>query len=129
MRARLSLAFLASALSLSTAATAQLPVQTAFVACPTSVVYLESQVQTPARLISDSTRSPHLVSAASSAANTVQFVVDTLGVPDLRTVKTLRVSDSALVRRVIEIIPRWRYSPAVASGCKVPQRVTASVIW
>jgi hypothetical protein len=91
-------------------------------------VFRASEVQVTARFISDSTRSPRPSAAERQSPNVVQFVVDTLGAPDLRTLKWIHVTDSLLVRQAAATVGRWRYSPAVATACKVRQLVLTGVV-
>lgn len=112
--------------SVPVALSAQNPVQPTFAVCssrPMSAI----QVQTPVRFIGDSMRSPRPDSGAG--ANVVQFVVDTSGVPDARTFELRRVADSVLVAGVRRDLVLWRFTPAIASGCKVPQIVVTAVRW
>ena len=109
-------------------ARAQNPVQTTFATCPApSAIYSARQVQQPARLISDSLRLPRLSPDTAHARDIVSFVVDTLGVPERATFANVRAADSALVQRAGARLATWRFSPAVATGCKVRQRVVVSV--
>jgi hypothetical protein len=129
MRIQLALATVGLVLCVS-ASNAQSPVQSIFATCPTPArVYSALQVQTPAKLIPDSSGSQRSGAKPSQSANVVEFVVDTLGVPDTRTLKAHGVADTLDLKRAARAISGWRYSPAIASGCKVPQRVTADVVW
>jgi hypothetical protein len=108
---------------------AQNPVQSAFVVCPTGApVFSVRQVQTPARLLRDSSRSPEIQPAPVDAPNVVSFIVDTAGVPERASVTRVRVADSTLVDHAIRNLSSWRYRPAIASGCKVRQRVEVAVV-
>jgi hypothetical protein len=69
------------------------------------------------------------LATSAHSPTVVEFVVDTLGVPDLRTLLAKRGTDSLTIKQASQTVARLRYTPAVASGCKVPQRVSASVIW
>jgi hypothetical protein len=107
---------------------AQNPVQPIFAHCsaPTDV-FTELQVQRAARLVADSLRSPRPTAARSDSPNVITFIVDTLGVPERSSLSRVRTSDSALVERAASGFVRWRFSPAVASGCRVRQRVVVAV--
>lgn len=110
-------------------AKAQNPVQSVFTACPNPArVFRATEVQVTAHFMSDSTRSPRPSVADRQSPNVVQFVVDTLGVPDLGTLKWIRVTDSLLVRQAAATIGAWRYRPAIATACKVRQLVLTGVV-
>ena len=55
----------------------------------------------------------------------VQFVVDTLGLADMRTVRLLgpRQVYREFLQAVIDVLPKMRFSSAVYRGCKVKQMV------
>lgn len=127
MRLR-ALAVAACTTAVAGALGAQSPVQTVFAQCPsTTTIFSERQVQVAARFLADSSRSPRPATADPKSPNVVAFVVDTLGRPEPATLTRVRVTDSALVQRAAVGISEWRYSPAVASGCKVRERVVAAV--
>lgn len=89
--------------------------------------YFEFQVEVPARYLSDSVVSPvpraeHGVPTRELAA-LVQFVVDTAGVPDLRSYKILTATDPLLAAAGREVLARWRFAPARLGRCAVPQLV------
>lgn len=108
---------------------AQNPVQPIFASCASSSnwVATERQVTFPARLIRDTSLSPAPKAIDRSSGVSVQFVVDTLGVPDTATVRILGQHDSALARQVRSEVGKWRFTPAIASACKVRQVVTTSL--
>jgi hypothetical protein len=121
-------ALLVSALAVS--AKAQDPVQRVLTLCPTSGrVVSEREAGFAARFLSDSTASPRPTVTTRQSTDVVQFVVDTLGNPNPRTFKVVRATDSALVKQAELSLRRWHYSPAVATGCKVPQEVVTAVRW
>jgi periplasmic protein TonB len=53
----------------------------------------------------------------------VQFVVDTLGHPDMKSFKVLESSNELFVQSLKSALPRWRFYPAEAGGRKVRQIV------
>jgi len=53
----------------------------------------------------------------------VEFVVDTLGRPDMKSVKVLESSNELFVQALESALPRWRFYPAEARGRKVKQIV------
>ncbi len=59
----------------------------------------------------------------------VQFIVDTAGVPVSQSLRVLRRPDSLTVATVRASLSRWRYEPAIALTCKVPQLVQTSLRW
>ena len=121
-------ALLVSALAVN--AKAQDPVQTVFTLCPASGrVVSEREVGFPARFLSDSNASPRPTVTTRQSTDVVQFVVDTLGNPNPRTFKVVRVTDSVLVKQAERSLARWHYSAAVATGCKVSQEVVTAVRW
>ena len=93
----------------------------------------EFQTEQPAAYIGDSTMVPRPVTTRVADAHAhpevlVQFVVDTLGVPDPATLHTLRTSSRAAADSVRQVLTSWRFSPALVSGCKVPQIVQTEVV-
>jgi hypothetical protein len=53
-----------------------------------------------------------------------QFVVDTLGIPEVATVRDAGATNANYQQAVRDVIPRLRYSPAMLKGSPVPQLVT-----
>ncbi|MDP1858904.1 MAG: hypothetical protein Q8K82_09545 [Gemmatimonadaceae bacterium] len=53
-----------------------------------------------------------------------QFVVDTLGIPDVRTVRDVGSTTSSFQQAARDAIPRLRYSPALRNGTPVRQLVS-----
>ena len=93
----------------------------------------EFQTERAAAYIGDSTMVPRPVTTRVADAHAypevlVQFVVDTLGVPDPATLHTLRTSSRAAADSVRQVLTAWRFSPALESGCKVPQIVQTEVV-
>ena len=56
-----------------------------------------------------------------SAEVKVDVVIDTLGRPDMKTFKVVKVSNKWFVENTRGFLPRWRFSPAELAGCKVPR--------
>lgn len=94
-------------------------------ACPDTVYYMFQMTQ-PARWIADSAAR---VQPTPKAPNVIQFVVDTLGVPRMRTFKALRVTDTALVADARNAVVHWRYTPGVRDGCRAAQLVRTGIIY
>jgi hypothetical protein len=86
----------------------------------------EFQVARPARYIPDPDISPS-PSGKSGPPALVQFVVDTAGVPDVKTLRVLKADDD-LAKAIKALLPRWRYEPARQGACKVPQLVQTPVM-
>lgn len=53
-----------------------------------------------------------------------QFVVDTLGIPDVATIRDAGANDANFQQAVRDAIPRLRYSPALLNGLPVRQLVS-----
>jgi hypothetical protein len=100
---------------------------------PDKAVFFEFQVERPARVIVDSTH-PHptadsfAVQIRGPGATEVQFVVDTTGTPVPITFRILKAPSNAMAQSVSSVFMRWRFTPARAEGCLVPQLVQTSVV-
>jgi hypothetical protein len=106
----------------------QNPAQTVFAACPSSsTVFSERAVQVPAKFVGDTTISPAPVLRTAATRSVVSFVVDTLGVPERSSLVAVNSTDTTLVAMLAPQLSRWRFSPALASGCRVRQRVVTAV--
>jgi len=57
----------------------------------------------------------------------VSFVVDTLGIPEARSLKVLHAPSEAAAVELRVAFPSWRFSSAIANGCRVPQVLQTSV--
>ena len=95
--------------------------------CPDSGLHFEFQTSRPARWVSDTTLVVRPTAAIQNPANLVQFVVDPAGVPEPRSFRVLRSTDSALVVDVRQTFVRWRYSSAMMHGCRVRQLIQTPV--
>lgn len=64
-----------------------------------------------------------------SALIKVEVMIDTTGRADMSTFRPVEVSHPWFTQNLRGILPRWRFSPATLSGCKVRRvyRFTASV--
>ena len=100
---------------------------------PPAHPYFEFQVEQPAAFIGDTTLRPIPARNRFGArqddptALLVQFVVDTLGYPDERSFRALKVPSSGSVDSVRAALPSWRFRPARLSGCLVPQLVQTMI--
>jgi TonB family protein len=64
-----------------------------------------------------------LVSRGIESNFNVSFVVDTTGTVDEKTIELPRTIESEFIRAVAEVLPSWRFLPAVLGGRHVRQRV------
>jgi hypothetical protein len=96
-------------------------------ACADSTVHFEYQTSPPARWLPDSAVAVHPTPEVRNPPNLVQFVVDTLGVPQRSTFKVLKVSDSTIVLEARRSLAQWRFSPATLNGCRVKQLVQTPI--
>lgn len=56
-----------------------------------------------------------------SAEIKIDVIVDTLGHPDMKTFKVVKVSNKWFTENVRRVMPKWTFTPAVLGGCKVPR--------
>ena len=96
-------------------------------ACTDSTVHFEYQMSPPARWLVDTAAAVHPAAPVRNPANLVQFVVDTLGVPQPRSFRALKVADSALVDEARRTFTAWRYTPGQLNGCRVRQLVQTPI--
>lgn len=100
-----------------------------------SPVWFEYQVDQPAQFIPADTvlpfpdvslnqRAPHTADFALA-----QFIVDTSGVPIAKSLKILMRPEGLVADSVAAAVLRWRYQPARARGCRVPQLVQSALRW
>ena len=82
------------------------------------LAYLEFQVDQPAKL---RTRGTNATIAHGRAL--VQFVVDTIGRPDLATWKVLDATGPDVVNAAREIVAASVFTPALKGGCRVNQLI------
>jgi hypothetical protein len=54
-----------------------------------------------------------------SAEIRIDVIVDTLGRADMKTFKVVKVSNKWFTENVRDVLPRWRFTPALLAGCKV----------
>lgn len=54
-----------------------------------------------------------------SAVIKVEVMIDTLGRAEMRTFKSVQVSNPWFTANLRSILPRWRFAPATLAGCKV----------
>jgi hypothetical protein len=108
---------------------AQNPVQPTFANCAASSshVFSEREVQVVARLVGDPAALPRVSSPRDSDANTVAVTVDTSGAPEPGSLIRVRMSNAALWKEAETTYRTWHFRPAIASGCKVRQRVTVAI--
>lgn len=98
---------------------------------PHTEPYFEFQVSRPAIYIVDEINFPQPTSSATSGAHStgflVQVVVDTLGMPDARSFKILRIPNASVARATRYAMLGWRFLPAIFQGCRVPQLVQTEI--
>ncbi len=93
----------------------------------------EFQVERAASYIEDKSITPRpardQMAAVRAHTDTllVQFIVDTLGVPSTPSLKFLRGQNTVDRGLVAAVLARWRFTPALFDGCRVPQLVQKSV--
>lgn len=51
----------------------------------------------------------------------IKVLVDTTGRADMRTFQVVRSTHPSLTKSVRGAVAKWKFSPAVVSGCKVPR--------
>jgi len=95
--------------------------------------YFEFQVESPARVIPDSTHphptvDPFAAKMGDPGAMVVQFVVDTTGHPVTSTFKILKTPSDAMSRSVRSVFMAWRFRPARVTSCPVPQLLQTAVV-
>lgn len=88
--------------------------------------FFEFQVEKTAQLVpgTPGPQYPDQLKASKTEGGVfVQFVVDTSGIADMRTLKVLKSSDELFTTSVRSAIPTMRFSPAEVGGRKVKQLV------
>jgi TonB family protein len=91
-----------------------------------SQTYFEFQVEQAVRVAPGNARPkfPAELRAANIEGEVLaQFVADTSGMADMRTVKVLKSSHDAFTAAVLEALPDMRFFPALVGGHKVKQLV------
>ncbi len=102
----------------------QQPVDSAFLAV--GPVHRACEVARPASLQYGGTRPNYMFEtppATSCIVTELEFVVDTLGVPEVLTAKVLRADHPELARAIVATLATWRYRPARDGGRPVRQIV------
>jgi outer membrane biosynthesis protein TonB len=94
--------------------------------------FFELQLARPAQFIGDTTSRPRPTlgrrgSVDDAGAFLVSFVVDTLGMPDEKSLKVIRSPSSVANDSVRVALRSWRFKPAVLGGCRVPQLMQTMV--
>lgn len=96
-------------------------------ACPDSSTYFDFQVSSQATWLRDSTLTTVPYAENGSLRDLVQFVVDTAGVPVLRTLHVLLSRNPEVIADVRRTLEQWRYTPARLGRCPVRQLVQTRV--
>ena len=102
---------------------------------PGAPVWFDFQVASPAQFVSadgilpfpDATLNQRRPFTSDFAL--VQFFVDSSGVPVATSLKILVQPAGLVAESVASAVQRWRYKPAVAKGCHVPQLVQSALRW
>jgi hypothetical protein len=94
--------------------------------------YFEFQVDRPASYRGDTTvvprpRDQKRGEEEGPGFHLVSFIVDTAGVPDVRSFKTLKSPSLEISRATRDAFVGWRYRPAEINGCRVPQLIQTAV--
>jgi len=97
------------------------------VTCGDSTVHFEYQMTTAARWQPDTAATVRPSPGGRSPANLVQFIVDSNGVPEPRTFRALRITDTSLVAEARRAFTEWRYSAPQLNGCRVRQVVQTAI--
>jgi hypothetical protein len=98
-------------------------------------VWFESQVDSAARFIQEGALIPHPVESSTARKSNssdfalVQFVVDTTGVPNVKSFRILAQPEGMIADSVTAAVARWRFHAAMASGCRVPQLIQTPIRW
>ena len=64
---------------------------------------------------------PGVAGPDGRAEVSIKVVVDTLGKADMRTFQVVRSTHPSLTNSVRGAVAKWKFSPAVVHGCKVPR--------
>lgn len=64
---------------------------------------------------------PGVADKSGRAEVRIKVLVDTLGRADMRTFEVVRSTHPSLTKSVRGAVAKWKFSPAVVHGCKVPR--------
>lgn len=107
---------------------------------PAQKPLLEYQLERTAQFLPGETH-PHPASSLmpprkeKGGSVLVEFVVDTAGLPQVESYRTLKMQarspqDSvALLDSIRVVLPTWRFVPARNGGCVMPQVLQTVVVW
>jgi hypothetical protein len=93
--------------------------------CHVSGPYFKFQVSQPAQYQNLEWDYPH--PTAEETSFIVQFVVDTMGRPEGRSLHVLFAPTDSAARAAQRALNGWRFTPAMFNGCRVPQLVQTAV--
>ena len=87
--------------------------------------YPESEVDRPVSLVHRVAPDypPEVLRSAARGQVVIQIAVDSLGVPQLETLRTVESPDPRLTRAVVDAVLQWRFEPARRAGRPVRQLV------
>ena len=58
----------------------------------------------------------------------IRVLVDTTGLADMKTFKVVKSTHPTLTRSVRTAVSKWKFTPAVVGGCKVPRDYNWAVV-
>lgn len=58
----------------------------------------------------------------------IRVLVDTLGIPDMKTFTVVKSTHPTLTRSVHTAVAKWKFTPAQVGGCKVPRDYNWAVV-
>jgi len=87
-------------------------------------VYRDCAVDTKARLVTTGLHPDYRPSRNGCYSAEVEFVVDAAGVPEPRSIRTVRTNDPAFAEALAAFVPGLKYEPARIGGAPVRQIVS-----
>ena len=88
-------------------------------------VYRDCAVDTKAKLVQQTARIDYRPTRPGNACYSadVELVVDTLGKPEISTVRVIRANDRGFADAMVASVPGWQFEPATLGGKRVRQIV------
>ena len=87
-------------------------------------VYRDCAVDTKARLVTTGLHADYRPNRDGCYSAEVEFVVDAAGVPEPRSIRTVRTNDPAFAEALAAFVPGLKYEPARIGGTAVRQIVS-----
>lgn len=86
-------------------------------------IYRDCSVQNPVRQIPSNVRPDFTPEVAGNQCYTaeVEFVVSAAGELELGTVRVIHTNSQPFAQSVVNVLPRWKYDPAMLNGVAVRQ--------